>query len=112
MNPVKLEPGAEVVRLKIKSMIPELSQQNPQNCAEPLKTEKNGNKTYGGDLLAEQISLISGQLPIPDPDVCESISIFAAETNFWVELGLAFTLLRSADNSWKRAEKRIPHSTF
>lgn len=68
MNPIPLPPDANVIRLKIKSMIPELSQQNSGNYAKVLKTEKNGNKTYGGDLLGEQISLISGQLPIPDPE--------------------------------------------
>ncbi|KAJ5976633.1 hypothetical protein N7481_010340 [Penicillium waksmanii] len=73
MNPIKLKPVAENIRLKIKTMIPELSQQNPENCAESLKTEKNGNKTYGGDLLAEQISLISRQLPIPDPDCLQQL---------------------------------------
>lgn len=73
MNPQELSPAAEVIRLKIKAMIPELSSQAVESNAELLKTEENGNKTYGGDLLAEQISLLSGQLPIPDPPVCVQI---------------------------------------
>ncbi|KAL4811670.1 hypothetical protein BDW67DRAFT_179393 [Aspergillus spinulosporus] len=68
MNPQKLSPTAENIRLKIKAMIPELSNQAVEDCAELLKTEKNGNKTYGGDILAAQISLLSSQLPIPDPE--------------------------------------------
>lgn len=73
MKPQKLPPAAEVIRLKIKAMIPELLSQEVESNAELLKTEENGNKTYGGDLLAEQISLLSGQLPIPDPPVCVHI---------------------------------------
>ncbi|KAL2801716.1 hypothetical protein BJX63DRAFT_416693 [Aspergillus granulosus] len=68
MNPQKLSPTAEDIRLKIKAMIPELSHQAVENRAALLKTEKNGNKTYGGDLLGAQISLLSRQLPIPDPE--------------------------------------------
>lgn len=70
MNSEKLPPAAEDIRLKIKAMIPELLAQAADNRANVLKTEKNGNKTYGGDLLVEQISLLSRQLPIPDPQVC------------------------------------------
>ena len=74
MNPSKspLPPLAEPIRIKIKSMIPELSGGHAEDHAELLKTEANGNKTYGGTLLAEQISLMSRQLPIPDPEVCVS----------------------------------------
>ncbi|KAL3429148.1 hypothetical protein BDV09DRAFT_50781 [Aspergillus tetrazonus] len=68
MIPQKLPPTAENIRLKIKAMIPELSNQAVEDCAELLKTEKNGNKTYGGHILATQISLLSRHLPIPDPD--------------------------------------------
>ncbi|KAJ5713582.1 uncharacterized protein N7483_010763 [Penicillium malachiteum] len=68
MNPTKpLPSSAEAIRVKIKSMIPEISEET-ENQAELLKTEGNGNKTYGGESLAEQISLISSQLPIPDPE--------------------------------------------
>lgn len=70
MNPQKLPPAADHIRLEIKAMIPELSGQTLRNRAEILKTETNGNKTYGGTLLAKSISLLSGQLPIPDPEVC------------------------------------------
>jgi hypothetical protein len=69
MNPQELPPLANDIRLEIKAMIPELSGQTVRNPAELLKTEKNGNKTYGGALLAKSISLLSGQLPIPDPEV-------------------------------------------
>ncbi|KAL5335637.1 hypothetical protein BJX70DRAFT_312432 [Aspergillus crustosus] len=68
MSPQKLPPVAEIIRLEIKNMIPELSKQPVEESAEILRTEKNGNKTYGGDLLAKQISLLSKQLPIPDPE--------------------------------------------
>ncbi|KAI2707451.1 hypothetical protein CBS147333_9341 [Penicillium roqueforti] len=70
MNPSKrpLPPLAESIRIKIKSMIPDLSGEPAENHAELLKMEANGNKTYGGTLLAEQISLMSGQLPISDPE--------------------------------------------
>lgn len=74
MEPQKLSPVAEIIRLKIKSMIPELSGQTAESNAVLLQTEENGNKTYGGELLAEQISLLSGQLPIPDPPVCVQIT--------------------------------------
>lgn len=70
MNLQKLSPAAKDILLNIKAVIPELSHQTVESCAELLKTEKNGNKTYGGDLLAAQISLLSRQLPIPDPEVC------------------------------------------
>lgn len=70
MNPQTLPPAAENIRLKIKAMIPELSNQIVESRAVLLKTETNGNKTYGGDLLATQISLLSRELPIPDPEVC------------------------------------------
>jgi hypothetical protein len=69
MNPQKLSPTAENIRLKIKAMIPELSDETADNCAELLKTEVNGNKTYGGQLLATQITLLSEQLPITNPEV-------------------------------------------
>lgn len=70
MSPQKLPPVAENIRLGIKKMIPELSNKTVEEPAKILRTEKNGNKTYGGDLLAGQISLLSEQLPIPDPEVC------------------------------------------
>lgn len=70
MNPQRLPGVAENIRLDIKKMIPEISDKTVENSAKILRTEKNGNKTYGGDLLAEQISLLSEQLPIPDPEVC------------------------------------------
>lgn len=70
MNPLELPSAAEGIRLKIKAMIPELSSQTVGTRAELLRAEKNGNKTYGGDLLGEQISLLSRQLPIRDPQVC------------------------------------------
>lgn len=68
MIPQKLPAAAENIRLEIKAMIPELSNQTVESRAELLRTENNGNKTYGGDLLAAQISLFSRQLPIPDPE--------------------------------------------
>ncbi|KAL3478313.1 hypothetical protein BJX99DRAFT_224628 [Aspergillus californicus] len=68
MNPLKLQPAAEIIRLEIKAMIPELSNQTVKNRAEVLKTEGNGNKTYGGQLLAAQIPPLARQLPIPDPE--------------------------------------------
>ncbi|RAK96560.1 uncharacterized protein BO80DRAFT_366107 [Aspergillus ibericus CBS 121593] len=68
MNPQKLSPAAEAIRLRIKEMIPELSRQTVESHAKLLKAEKSGNNTYGGDLLAKQISLLSGELPIPDPE--------------------------------------------
>lgn len=70
MNPLKLPSAAEDVRLKIKATIPELSSQTVETRAELLRTAENGNKTYGGNLLAKQISLLSRQLPIRDPEVC------------------------------------------
>lgn len=73
MNPQELSPAAEAIRLRIKEMIPELSHQTVENHAKLLKAEKNGNNTYVGDLLAEQISLLSTELPIPDPEVCVQI---------------------------------------
>jgi hypothetical protein len=114
MNPSKrpLPPLAESIRIKIKSMIPDLSGEPAENHAELLKTEANGNKTYGGTLLAEQISLMSGQLPIPDPEVCVSSTLVVMEINVRIELGLAFTLLRSSYNSRNRGKERISHSTF
>lgn len=79
MNPpIHLPASAEAIRFKIKSMIPDLSTEhtedtenaeNAENHAVLLKKEENGNKTYGGSLLMEQVSLIAGQLPIPDPEV-------------------------------------------
>ena len=76
MNPQKLSPAAEAIRLRIKEMIPELSRQTVESHAKLLKAEKSGNNTYGGDLLAKQISLLSGELPIPDPEVCVQILFF------------------------------------
>lgn len=86
MNPpIPLPTSAEAIRFKIKSMIPDLSTENSEdaenaenaeNHAVLLKTEENGNKTYGGPLLMEQISLIAAQLPIPDPEVYISSSLY------------------------------------
>lgn len=70
MSSEKLTDPAEDIRRKIKGMIPDLSDQPIENRATLLKTEDNGNKTYGGKLLAERISLLSRQLPISDPEVC------------------------------------------
>ncbi|KAL4899404.1 hypothetical protein BDW74DRAFT_163595 [Aspergillus multicolor] len=67
MDPQKLPPTAENILTKIKAMIPELSDQAAETRAKLLKTEDNGNKTYGGDSLATQISLLSRQLPITNP---------------------------------------------
>ncbi|PWY75278.1 hypothetical protein BO94DRAFT_474406 [Aspergillus sclerotioniger CBS 115572] len=68
MRPQKLPPIAENIRLEIKEKIPELSKHTVEKPAEILKIDEDGNKTYGGDVLAKQISLLSGQLPISDPE--------------------------------------------
>lgn len=93
-------------------MIPELSRQTVESHAKLLKAEKNGNNTYGGGLLAEQISLLSGELPIPDPEVSVQIFFPGSEIDFQAELGLALAVFCSPHNSWKYSKERISDSTF
>lgn len=100
MSSGKLSSPAEEIRQKIKGMIPDLSDQPIENRATLLETEDSGNKTYGGALLAEQITLLSKHLPISDPEVCALRIVFNANwTNNLLEMGLAFAIFHSTHDS-------------
>lgn len=66
MNPHQLAPEAEGIRKKIKEMIPEIAMDQNGDVAKAsiLSEDKDGNKTYGGLLLTEQISLLTEHMKI------------------------------------------------
>lgn len=67
MNPHQLAREAEDIRKKIKGMIPETAMNQNEDVAAKasiLSEDKDGNKTYGGLLLTEQISLLTEHMKI------------------------------------------------
>jgi hypothetical protein len=67
MKTLKLPREAEEIRKEIKQMIPETAlppkQFNPTQ-AELLNEDENGNRRYGGDLLALKIAVLTGGMKI------------------------------------------------
>ena len=64
MEPQKLPPAAEEIRIEIKEMIPETATKPIEVQAKLLNQDDRGNKKYGGDLLAGRITRLKEELGI------------------------------------------------
>jgi hypothetical protein len=64
MEPHPLTQDAENIRKQIKEMIPETAAEQNNLLAKLLKTDEEGNKSYGGEQLTQLIFNLSQKMKI------------------------------------------------